>query len=94
MFEDATEWDDWKKVGDDVLHIELRKWAHIGVVLPLSANSLGKMANGLCDTLLTCTLRAWDFACTPMVLFPCMNTLMWQHPITARQLKEVQTFGE
>ncbi len=36
------------------------RWADILVVAPLSANTLGKMANGLCDTLLLSILRAWD----------------------------------
>ena len=48
--------------GDPVLHIELRKWADICLIAPLSANTLAKIANGLADNLLTSTLRAWDFS--------------------------------
>jgi phosphopantothenoylcysteine decarboxylase len=48
-------------VGDEVLHIELRRWADLMVVAPLSANTLAKLANGLCDNLLTCIVRAWQF---------------------------------
>ena len=48
--------------GDPVLHIELRKWADICLVAPLSANTLAKLALGLADNLLSSTLRAWDFA--------------------------------
>ena len=48
--------------GDPVLHIELRKWADICVVAPLSANTLAKLAMGMADNLLTSTLRAWDFS--------------------------------
>lgn len=44
------------------MHIELRKWADLLIVAPLSANSLAKAAHGLCDNLLTCILRAWDFS--------------------------------
>ena len=42
-------------------HAELRRWADVYVVAPLSANSLAKLANGLCDNLVTCVARAWDF---------------------------------
>lgn len=49
------------QVGDPVIHIELRRWADALVIAPLSANTLAKMAGGLCDNLLTCVVRAWDF---------------------------------
>ncbi|KAK7512161.1 halotolerance protein [Phyllosticta citriasiana] len=55
--------DEWKEPwvrGNNILHIELRRWADLLVVAPLSANSLGKMVNGLCDNLLLSTIRAWD----------------------------------
>eukprot|EP00904_Undaria_pinnatifida_P008427 jgi/Undpi1/4714/HiC_scaffold_18.g08067.m1 len=48
---DADEWGAWDAVGDPVLHIELRKWADLMLVAPLSANTLAKLANGLCDNL-------------------------------------------
>ena len=74
--------------GDDVLHIELRKWADVFVVAPLDANTLAKLAVGLCDNTLTCVWRAWDLA-KPVVLAPAMNTLMWQHPFTRKHLKAI-----
>lgn len=58
---DEDEWHDWKAVGDPVMHIELRRWADVYVLAPLSANTLAKLANGLCDNLVTCVARAWDF---------------------------------
>ena len=42
----------WQKRGDPVLHIELRKWADLMIIAPLDANTLAKLANGLCDNLL------------------------------------------
>ena len=74
--------------GDDVLHIELRRWADIFVVAPLDANTLGKFASGLCDNCLTCVWRAWDPA-RPVVVAPAMNTFMWQHPMTLRHLRAI-----
>jgi phosphopantothenoylcysteine decarboxylase len=88
---DADEWPgraDGRRYerGDAVAHIELRKWADIFVVAPLDANTLAKLAVGLCDNCLTCVWRAWD-ASRPAVLAPAMNTLMWQHPFTRRHLR-------
>ena len=74
--------------GDTVQHIELRKWADVFVVAPLDANTLAKLAVGLCDNCLTCVWRAWDTA-RPVVLAPAMNTLMWQHPFTRRHLRSL-----
>jgi phosphopantothenoylcysteine decarboxylase len=71
---------------DAVLHIELRKWADLLVIAPLDANTLAKLAVGLCDNCLTCVWRAWDPA-KPVVLAPAMNTMMWEHPFTRRHLK-------
>jgi phosphopantothenoylcysteine decarboxylase len=74
--------------GDLVLHIELRKWADVFAIAPLDANTLAKLAVGLCDNCLTCVWRAWDIS-KPVVLAPAMNTLMWQHPFTRRHLRAV-----
>jgi phosphopantothenoylcysteine decarboxylase len=74
--------------GDEVMHIELRKWADIFAIAPLDANTLAKLAVGLCDNCLTCVWRAWDLA-RPVVLAPAMNTLMWEHPFTRRHLRSL-----
>lgn len=74
--------------GDTVLHIELRKWADVFVIAPLDANTLAKLAVGLCDNCLTCVWRAWDLS-RPVVLAPAMNTLMWEHPFTRRHLRAI-----
>lgn len=74
--------------GDAVAHIELRKWADLFLIAPLDANTLAKIAVGLCDNALTCVWRAWDVT-RPVVLAPAMNTLMWQHPFTRRHLRSL-----
>jgi phosphopantothenoylcysteine decarboxylase len=92
------EWRLWNRLGDPVMHIELRDWADCLVVAPLSAHTLAKLANGLCDDVLSSVARAWDFSSgghlskKPMVLAPAMNTYMWEHPITKQQLERVQHF--
>jgi phosphopantothenoylcysteine decarboxylase len=90
---DADEWpgrDGGRRYerGDEVLHIELRRWAELLVIAPLDANTLAKLACGLADNCLTCVWRAWDPA-RPVVLAPAMNTLMWQHPLTVRHLLQL-----
>jgi phosphopantothenoylcysteine decarboxylase len=74
--------------GDEVRHIELRRWADVFLLAPLDANTLAKLANGLADNCLTCVWRAWDTA-RPALLAPAMNTLMWQHPATARHFRQL-----
>ena len=60
--------------------------AKILVVAPLSANTMGKFANGLCDNLLSCVFRAWDFkSAGSVIVAPAMNTYMYEHPLTEIQ---------
>lgn len=73
---------------DEVLHIQLRRWADILLIAPLDANTLAKLANGLADNCLTCVWRAWEPS-RPVLLAPAMNTLMWQHPATGRHLRQI-----
>jgi phosphopantothenoylcysteine decarboxylase len=72
--------------GDPVLHIELRNWADVFCIAPLDANTLARLAGGLCDNCLTCVWRAWDPA-RPVVLAPAMNTFMWEHPLTEQHFR-------
>eukprot|EP00123_Amoebidium_parasiticum_P022612 comp91193_c0_seq1/m.48548 comp91193_c0_seq1/g.48548 ORF comp91193_c0_seq1/g.48548 comp91193_c0_seq1/m.48548 type:complete len:187 (-) comp91193_c0_seq1:18-578(-) len=89
---DRNEWETWQKMGDPVLHIELRNWADILIIAPLDANTLAKLAAGLCDNLLTCIVRAWDLS-KPLLVAPAMNTHMWNHPHTARHVSVLTDLG-
>lgn len=88
----ALDEDEWPARGytrnDDVLHIRLRNWADLFLIAPLDANTLAKLAVGLCDNALTCVWRAWDTA-KPVALAPAMNTLMWLHPFTKKHLRSL-----
>ncbi|TKY87725.1 hypothetical protein EX895_003306 [Sporisorium graminicola] len=86
LWVNADEWTSFTRIGDPILHIELRRWADIVLVAPASANTLAKLNAGLCDDLLTSFLRALS-PTTPTVLFPAMNTLMYMHPLTEVHLK-------
>lgn len=92
LLTDDDEWPQEFKLGDEVLHIELRKRADALVIAPLDANTLAKIANGICDNLLTCLVRAWDWS-KPMILCPAMNTAMWENDPTAKQLLEMSHRG-
>ncbi|KAF3152781.1 hypothetical protein EYR41_009136 [Orbilia oligospora] len=80
----------WAKIGDPILHIELRRWADILLIAPLSANSLAKIVGGFSDNLLLSVVRAWDTN-KPIAVAPAMNTLMWEHPVTTSQIKVLET---
>ncbi|KAG0213880.1 hypothetical protein BGX28_003304 [Mortierella sp. GBA30] len=82
---DQDEWNAWGKMSDPVMHIELRNWADMFIICPLDANTLAKLAQGLCDNLITCILRAWDDS-RPVIVCPAMNTNMWNHKFTAIHL--------
>ncbi|KAH7285981.1 hypothetical protein KP509_33G054000 [Ceratopteris richardii] len=92
FYVDDDEWSSWGKIGDDVLHIELRKWADVMVIAPLSANTLSKIAGGLCDSLLTCIIRAWDYS-KPIFVAPAMNTFMWENRFTQKHLESIKDLG-
>ncbi|KAF5319939.1 hypothetical protein D9611_011033 [Ephemerocybe angulata] len=77
------------KIGDPILHIELRRWADIVLVAPCSANTLAKISQGLCDNVVTSLMRALSPS-TPTYIFPAMNTLMYEHPLTAEHLRVVK----
>lgn len=91
IYYDNMEWN-WRKKGDPILHIELRDWADVLVIAPLSANTLAKAANGFCDNLLTSIIRAWDYS-KPIICAPAMNTVMWHNPPTAQQLTLLKSWG-
>ncbi len=84
--------DEWPAVGyrmgEPVVHIELRRWADVLIVAPLDANTLAKFALGISDNTLTCVFRAWDFT-RPVILAPAMNTMMWESPVTHRHLSQI-----
>lgn len=92
LYTDEHEWSSWSKIGDSVLHIELRRWADIMVIAPLSANTLAKIAGGLCDNLLTSIVRAWDYE-KPIFVAPSMNTYMWKNAFTERHIIAIDELG-
>lgn len=71
-------------------HVELGLWADAMVVAPASANTLAKMANGLCDNILSAVFLS---ARCPVFVAPAMDLDMWKHAATKRNLTSLQEFG-
>lgn len=90
-YTDSSEWFVYREE-KKVLHIELVKWADVFVIAPLSANTLAKIANGICDNLLTCVARAWDFE-KPFIVAPAMNCNMMSHPIYKEHIDKIKSWG-
>ncbi|KAJ8592426.1 flavoprotein, partial [Rhizopogon salebrosus TDB-379] len=67
----------------------VKRWAEILLIDPCSADTLSKIAHGPCDNLVTSLLRALAPA-TPTFIFPVMNTLVYEHPLTAEHLSFVR----
>lgn len=85
IYRNQDEWPAKYEPKSPILHIELRNWADILIIAPLSANTLAKMASGITDNLINSVVRAWDRS-KQIILVPAMNTHMWEHPATAEHL--------
>ncbi len=76
-------------------HIALADWSDIIIVAPASANIIGKIANGICDDLLSTVLCA----CWPQIksgkaiLAPAMNNKMWENPAVQKNIETVKKMG-
>ncbi|MBD2128776.1 bifunctional phosphopantothenoylcysteine decarboxylase/phosphopantothenate--cysteine ligase CoaBC [Microcoleus sp. ZQ-A2] len=76
----------WQPTHTRPVHIELGEWAEVFVIAPLTANTLGKLAHGLADNLLTNTVLASG---CPVLLAPAMNTQMWEQPSVQRNWQQL-----
>lgn len=74
-----------------VQHIALAKKADLMIVAPATANFLAKAAAGIADDMLTTTLTA--FINKPVIVCPAMNTMMYDNPITQRNIGTLKEFG-
>ena len=71
-------------------HVELGLWADYFLVAPATANTMSKMANGICDNLLLATYLS---AKCPVYFAPAMDLDMYKHPSTLHTFKTLQSFG-
>lgn len=71
-------------------HVELGLWADFMLIAPATANTLSKMADGICDNLLLATYLS---AKCPVYFAPTMDLDMYQHPSTKVNIEKLQSYG-
>jgi len=71
-------------------HVELGLWADMLIIAPASANTLAKMAGGLCDNLLSAVYLS---AKCPVYFAPAMDLDMWKHPATQQNITALGSYG-
>ena len=71
-------------------HVSLGEWADAYLIAPATANTLGKMANGIADNLLMTTYLS---AKCPVLVAPAMDLDMYAHPTTRKNLETLRSFG-
>lgn len=71
-------------------HVMLGRWADVMLVAPASANTIAKMAQGLCDNLLLATYLS---ATCPVLFAPAMDEDMWHHPATRANVEKLISYG-
>lgn len=85
-----SEFVDNKDEGTWTNHVELGLWADLMIIAPATANTLGKMAQGICDNLL---IACYLSAKCPVFVAPAMDLDMYKHGSTGESLKILQSFG-
>lgn len=71
-------------------HVELGLWADAMIIAPCSANTLGKLSNGLCDNIVCAVYLS---ARCPIFVAPAMDEDMWIHPSTQENIKKIRSYG-
>lgn len=74
----------------DVKHISLAKKADIFLIVPATANIIGKIANGIADDMLSTTVMATS---APVILAPAMNNGMYENKIVQDNIQKLKNYG-
>lgn len=82
MFEEVSAW--------DVRHISLAKKADVFLIVPATANIIGKMANGIADDMLSTTVMATK---AKVLIAPAMNSAMYENPVLQRNIETLKGLG-
>ena len=82
MFDEPKVW--------EIQHISLAKKADILVVVPATANIIGKVANGIADDMLSTTIMATN---AKVIFAPAMNTNMYNNPIVQENIEKLKDYG-
>lgn len=78
------------KHGEWVNHVELGLWADLMLIAPATANTIAKMANGICDNVLLATYLS---ARCPVWVAPAMDLDMYAHPSTQKNLEQLKSYN-
>jgi phosphopantothenoylcysteine decarboxylase/phosphopantothenate--cysteine ligase len=79
-----------KKDGNWNSHVDLGLWADLMLIAPASANTMGKMVNGIADNLLLTTYLS---ARSQVIVAPAMDLDMYQHPSTKQNIAKLRSWG-
>jgi phosphopantothenoylcysteine decarboxylase/phosphopantothenate--cysteine ligase len=82
MFDPVAKW--------DTEHVSLAKAADLFVIVPATANIIGKIANGIADDMLSTTVMATK---SPVLIFPAMNTAMYENSILQENIQKLKKHG-
>ncbi len=82
LFDEPQEW--------EIDHVSLAEKANLVLIVPATANILGKLSCGICDDLLTCVVCATQ---APVLIAPAMNENMYKHKITQENIKRLKSLG-
>ena len=82
MFDEPKAW--------EIQHISLAKWADLVVVVPATANIIGKVANGIADDMLSTTIMATK---AKVIFCPAMNTNMYENKIVQKNMATLKDLG-
>jgi phosphopantothenoylcysteine decarboxylase/phosphopantothenate--cysteine ligase len=82
MFDPVAKW--------DTEHVSLAKAADLFVIVPATANIIGKIANGIADDMLSTTIMATK---SPVLIFPAMNTAMYENSILQENIQKLKKHG-
>ncbi|MBZ9571933.1 hypothetical protein KJA15_01165 [Patescibacteria group bacterium] len=74
---------------NDLKHIKLAKWLDIFILAPATANTIGKITNGIADNLLTTVISALPEK-IPLIVIPAMNVNMWKNVFVQENIKKLR----
>jgi phosphopantothenoylcysteine decarboxylase/phosphopantothenate--cysteine ligase len=82
MFPPSTDW--------QIEHIALAEMADLFLIAPATANTIGKIAAGIADNLLTCAVMATK---APVLVAPAMNVHMYENPLVQANIQKLEELG-
>ncbi len=92
LFTDHRVFTDSFEISDEIKvpHIELTKRANLFLIMPATANIIGKAANGICDDLISTSIVACQ---APVVFVPSMNEVMWTNRAVQQNVQKLKALG-